>query len=211
MLRCAILVSGRGSNMEAVLKAQAAGELPIEVAVVATDRPGAPAMAIAQHYGVATFELAPAQAGGTQAFFDSLAQKLQELRVELIILAGFMRILPAEFLARYPQRVINIHPSLLPAFPGLAAQRQALDYGVRFSGCTVHFVDEGVDSGPIVDQRVVPVYPDDTEESLAARILEEEHKLLPACIRLYATGQLQIENRHVRIVPLGDNYDGVSS
>jgi phosphoribosylglycinamide formyltransferase-1 len=205
MLRCAILVSGRGSNMEALLKAKAAGGLPVEIAVVATDRPGAPAIATAKHYDVATFELDPAQAGSRHAFFGILAQKLQELRVELVVLAGFMRILPAEFLARYPERVINIHPSLLPAFPGLAAQRQALDYGVRFSGCTVHFVDEGVDSGPIIDQRVVPVYPDDTEESLATRILEEEHKLLPACIRLYAAGQLHIRNRRVWILPRGDD------
>ncbi|NLN17901.1 MAG: phosphoribosylglycinamide formyltransferase [Firmicutes bacterium] len=201
MLRCAILVSGRGSNMEAILKAKASGDLPIEVAVVATDRPGAPAITIARRYGVNTFEPSPEQAGDKRTFFSILTQKLQELDVDLIVLAGFMRILPPDFLARYPERIINIHPSLLPAFPGLKAQRQALEYGVRFTGCTVHFVDEGVDSGPIIDQRVVPVYPDDTEESLAARILVEEHRLLPACIRLFAEGRLRIEGRRVRILP----------
>jgi phosphoribosylglycinamide formyltransferase-1 len=186
--------------MEAILKATASGDLPIEVAVVATDRPGAPAISVAQRYGVCTFEPDAEQAGDRQTFFSILAHKLQELSVELIVLAGFMRILPPDFLARYPERIINIHPSLLPAFPGLKAQRQALEYGVRFTGCTVHFVDEGVDSGPIIDQRVVPVYPDDTEESLAARILAEEHKLLPACIRLIAEGRLRVVDRRVHIL-----------
>lgn len=200
MLRCAVLVSGRGSNLEALLRAHQLGELPVDFVLVATDRPGAPAIAIARDYGIPTFELAPGAAGGIEGFFARLREELVGRRAELVVLAGFMRILPADFLACYPSRIINIHPSLLPAFPGLHAQRQALEYGVRYSGCTVHFVDSGVDSGPIIDQAVVAVLPDDTEESLSARILAQEHRLLPACVRLLAAGRLQLEGRRVRIL-----------
>lgn len=204
MLRCAVLASGRGSNLEALLHAHRQGELPVEFALVVTDRPGAPAVVRAKSYGLPTLELSPTEVGGVRGFFARLQSELAVRQTELVILAGFMRILPEEFVAQYHGRIINIHPSLLPAFPGLNAQRQALEYGVRYSGCTVHFVDAGVDTGPIIDQAVVKVLPEDTEESLAARILEQEHILLPHCVRLLATGRLRLEGRRVRVLPSGE-------
>lgn len=201
MLRCAVLASGRGSNMEALMQAQANGELPVQFVLVATDKPGAAAIGKARSRGVPTWESSPAQEGGSEQFFARLAQTLEAHQVELVLLAGFMRILPAGFIERFAGRIINIHPALLPAFPGLHGQRQALEYGVRYTGCTVHFVDNGVDTGPIIDQAVVPVLPDDTEETLAARILAEEHRLYPACVRLFATGRLRVEGRRVVILP----------
>jgi phosphoribosylglycinamide formyltransferase-1 len=199
MLRCAVLVSGRGSNLDALFQAEQRGELPVEFVLVATDRPGAVAIEKARMRGVPTWEAAPQEYPSREAFFSALADVIQQANAALVLLAGFMRILPAGFIDRFPA-IMNIHPALLPAFPGLHAQRQALEYGVRYAGCTVHFVDHGVDSGPIIAQAVVPVLPDDDEESLSARILIEEHKLYPACVRLYAEGRLQVEGRKVSMV-----------
>jgi phosphoribosylglycinamide formyltransferase-1 len=201
MLRCAVLVSGRGSNMEALFRAKAQSQLPVEFVLVATDQPGAPAIAKAQAFGVPVWEAAPAQVGGKAAYFAQLTDALHQASTELVLLAGFMRILPFELLNRYPNAVLNIHPALLPSFPGMHAQTQAIEAGVRFSGFTVHFVDSGVDTGPIIDQAVVPVLSDDTADTLAQRILQEEHRLYPACVRLYAEGRLKVDGRRVTILP----------
>lgn len=196
-----ILVSGRGSNMEALLRAMAAGCLSAHVAVVVSDNPEAPALEKARRYGVETV------VAGRRAYPDRTAQEgavasaLMVRGVELVLLAGYMRLLRGPLLAAYPGRILNIHPALLPAFPGLHAQRQALGHGAKVAGCTVHFVDAGTDTGPIVLQAAVPVLEDDTEETLAARILVAEHRLYPAAVQLYAEGRLVLEGRRVRILP----------
>ncbi len=207
MLRCGVLVSGRGSNLDALFQAKRRGDLPVEFVLVATDRPGVPAIINARNHGIPVWEASPQDFATREAFFSAMAETLHKAQVELVLLAGFMRILPASFIDRFPA-IMNIHPALLPAFPGLHAQRQALEYGVRYTGCTVHFVDPGVDSGPIIAQAVVPVLPDDDEDSLSARILIEEHKLYPACVRLYAEGRLQIEGRKVRILAPRESSEG---
>lgn len=201
--RLGILVSGRGSNLEAILRAWEEGRLGAVPALVVSDNPGAAALAKAAARGVAT-RVVPRREFATAAGFEAaLVAALQETRVDLVALAGFLRVLGPGFLAAFPGRVLNIHPALLPSFPGLHAQRQALEYGVRVSGCTVHFVDEGVDHGPIILQAAVPVLPEDTEETLAGRILAEEHRLYPAAIRLVAEGRARVEGRRVRILAEG--------
>ena len=186
LLRLGVLASGRGSNLQAILEACARPGFPAHVAVVVGDRERAEALARARGHGVPAVWLNPKDFGDRVLYDEALRRLLDEHRVGLVCLAGFMRIL-------------NIHPSLLPAFPGLAAQRQALEYGVRVAGATVHFVDEGVDTGPIVLQAAVPVHVDDTEESLSARILVEEHRLYPEAIRLFAEGRLRLAGRTVTI------------
>jgi len=198
-VRLGVLVSGRGSNLQAVLDATGRPDFPARVAVVVADKERAPALDRARAHGVAAIWLNPKDFGDRAAYDAGLRRVLDEHRVALVCLAGFMRILTAEFVGAYAGRILNIHPSLLPAFPGLHAQRQALEHGVRIAGATVHFVDEGVDSGPIVLQASVPVHPDDTEESLSARILVEEHRLYPEAIRLFAEGKLAITGRRVTI------------
>jgi phosphoribosylglycinamide formyltransferase-1 len=196
-LRVAVLASGRGSNLEAILAAAAHREFPAEVVLVASDRAGVPALDRARGRGIAAVALSPAAYPDRDAYDAALRALLEEHGVGLVCLAGFMRILGASFVRAFAGRILNIHPSLLPAFPGLAAQRQALEYGVKIAGATVHLVDEGVDSGPIVLQASVPVLPEDTEASLSARILAEEHRLYPEAIRLFATGRLRIVGRRV--------------
>jgi phosphoribosylglycinamide formyltransferase-1 len=195
-----ILASGSGTNLQALIVAAARGELgPARIAVVGTNVPGCGALDRAGHAGIATFVLDHKGFSSRDAFDAALVETLRGHGVELVVLAGFMRLLSSTFLAAFPQRIVNIHPALLPAFPGTHAQNQAFTYGVKFSGCTVHFVDGGTDTGPIIAQAVVPVLETDDEESLRARILTEEHRLLPAAVRALAEGRVQIEGRHVRV------------
>lgn len=200
-LRLGVLASGRGSNLQAIIDAIAVGRLPAKVVVVLSDKAGAAALERARRAGIPAEFADPAGFSAREAYDLALAGRLRSYNVELVVLAGFMRVLSPEFVRSFPDRIINIHPSLLPAFPGLHAQRQALEYGVRVSGCTVHFVDEGLDSGPIILQAAVPVLEGDSEESLAARILEQEHRLYPEAIRLFAEGRLRIQGRRVIISP----------
>lgn len=194
-----VLASGRGSNLQAILDAIAAGRCPARVAVVVSDRKDAPALERARRAGVRVVHLDPRASPDRAAFDDAVARVLDDHGVELVCLAGYMRVLSGELVRRYRHRILNVHPALLPAFPGLHAQRQALEHGVRVAGATVHFVDEGVDTGPIVLQATVPVLDDDTEATLSARILDEEHRLYPEAIRLYAEGRLEIAGRRVSI------------
>jgi len=194
-----VLASGRGSNLQAILEACARPDFPARVVVVVADRERAPALEHARQHRVPAIWLNPKDFGDRAAYDEALRRLLDEHRVGLVCLAGFMRILTPGLVRAYATRIVNVHPSLLPAFPGLAAQRQALEHGVRVAGATVHFVDEGVDTGPIILQASVPVHPDDTEESLSARILVEEHRLYPEAIRLFAEGRLTIAGRKVLI------------
>jgi phosphoribosylglycinamide formyltransferase-1 len=194
--RLGILLSGRGSNFLAIADSIASGRLEAEIAVVISNRADAPGIALAQERGLNAVVLA--SRGLDREVYDrQLITELRRNSVDLVCLAGYMRILSGYFIREFPQRILNIHPSLLPAFPGLDAQHQALDHGVRFSGCTVHFVDEGLDSGPIVAQAVVPVLDADTAESLAARILTEEHRIYSAAIALVLSGKFRIHSRRV--------------
>ena len=198
-LRVGVLASGRGSNFRALAEAVAGGRLPASVVVLITDRAGAPALAVARELRIEAAVVDPKQHPSREAHEKAVIGVLEERRVGLVCLAGYMRLLSAEFVAHFAGRLLNIHPSLLPAFPGLHPHRQALAHGVRVSGATVHFVDEGVDTGPVVLQAAVPVEPDDTEESLAARILVEEHRIYPEAVRLFAEGRLEIRGRRVDI------------
>jgi len=196
-----VLASGRGSNLQAILDAIRAGRCPARVGVVISDRKGAAALDRATAAGVRAVHVDPAAHPDRVAFDRAVAAVLDGERVELVCLAGYMRLLSAEFVRRYAGRILNVHPALLPAFPGLHAQRQALEHGVKVAGATVHFVDEGVDTGPIVLQGSVPVEEDDSVEALAARILLVEHRLYPEAIRLFAEGRLAVEGRRVRVQP----------
>lgn len=196
MKRLGILISGRGSNFVAIADAITAGRLDAEIAMVISNRADAPGITAARQRGLNVVML-PSRGVDREAYDTQLAAALDQARVDLICLAGYMRLLSPSFIRRYPQRILNIHPSLLPAFPGLHAHRDALAHGVKVSGCTVHFVDEGLDSGPIIQQSAVPVLDDDTEESLAARILKEEHHIYSEAIALVLSGKYRIEGRRV--------------
>jgi phosphoribosylglycinamide formyltransferase-1 len=196
-LRIGVLASGRGSNLQAILDAAAHPDYPARVAVVISDRERAAALERATAAGVPAVFLNPKDYADRAAYDAALADTLRGHEVGLVCLAGFMRILSPGFVHAFAGRVLNVHPSLLPAFPGLSPHRQVLEHGVRISGATVHFVDADVDTGPIVLQAAVPVEPGDTEATLAARVLVEEHRLYPAAIRLFAEGRLQISGRRV--------------
>lgn len=195
-MRIGVLVSGRGSNLQALLDADLGDG---EIVVVVSNIPGVFALERARKAGVATEVLEHKKFADRAAFDRALVDLLRAHRVDLVCLAGFFRILTPVFLDAFPQRVLNIHPSLLPSFPGMHGARQAVEHGARWSGCTVHFVDPGTDSGPIVVQAVVPVLPDDDEAKLSARILEAEHRIYPEAVRLVAAGRVTIEGRRVRI------------
>lgn len=198
-LRLGVLASGRGSNLQAIMDAIQNGELDASIQVVVSDRAEAFALARARQQGIPAFYIDP-KSFPTKIDYDlAVAAALEERNVELVALAGYMRLVSSEFLARFPLKMVNIHPALLPAFPGLEAQRQAWEYGVKFSGCTVHFVDEGMDTGPIILQAVVPVYDTDTAETLAGRILEQEHRLYPAALQLIAEGRVEVVGRRVMV------------
>lgn len=208
-VRVGVLASGRGSNFEALLRAEADGRLGAHVVCLGSDQPYAPALAVAAGHGVPTFVFEGPR-GRARLGPDVERLYIEALRahgVNLVCLAGFMRILGGDFLVAFPGAVLNVHPSLLPSFPGLEPQRRALEYGVRWSGCTVHFVDAGVDSGAIISQAAVPVMDSDVPETLAARILEREHAIYPEAVRLWATGALRLEGRRVvrhEVVPFSD-------
>jgi phosphoribosylglycinamide formyltransferase-1 len=196
-LRVGVLASGRGSNLQAILDACAGPGFPARVVVVLSDRERAPALDRARAAGVEALFVNPKDFADRDAYDRALVRELGAREVGLVCHAGFMRILSPAYVRAFAGRALNVHPSLLPAFPGLHAPRQALDHGVKVSGATVHFLDEGVDTGPIVLQSSVPVQPNDTEETLAARILVEEHRLYPQAVRLFAEGRLRIAGRRV--------------
>ncbi len=200
-LSLGVLASGRGSNLQAILDAIAQGRLSATVVLVAGDRDDVQALERARAAGIPCVVVSPKHFPTRDAYDAEIARRLREAGAEVVVLAGYMRIVTNRLLHAFPQRVINIHPSLLPAFPGLHAQRQALAHGVKVSGCTAHFVDEAVDSGAIILQAAVPVLEDDTETSLAERILAEEHRILPQALQLYAEGRLSIQGRRVFIAP----------
>ncbi len=190
-----VLASGRGSNLKAILEACAEGKLSATVGVVISDKKEAQALEHAQQFKVPELFLDPKASDSRDAYDQVILKELKKYSVELVILAGYMRIVTPVLIQAYRNRIMNIHPALLPAFPGLHAQRQALDYGVKVSGCTVHFVDEQVDHGPIILQMAVPVLENDIEETLSARILAEEHKLYVQAIQLFAEERLELQGR----------------
>jgi phosphoribosylglycinamide formyltransferase-1 len=194
--RLGILLSGRGSNFQAIADSVAAGRLDAEIAAVISNRPRAHGLEIARQRGLPTQAILP-DSVPREEYDRQVVEELKRRGVELVCLAGFMRLLSAEFCNSFPQRILNIHPSLLPAFPGLDAQQQALDHGVKISGCTVHFVDERLDAGPIVLQAAVPVEDGDTVQTLATRILKEEHRIYTEAIRIVLSGKWRIQGRRV--------------
>lgn len=200
-VRIGVLASGRGSNLEALLRAQAAGQFArARVAVVVSNVPSARALTVATEAGIPAVAVRPKDHPSPADYERAILSVLQSHGVHLVALAGYMKLLGPTLLDAFPERIVNIHPSLLPAFPGLHAQRQALEYGVRFSGCTVHFVDAGLDSGPIIGQRIVPVLPGDTEETLSARILAQEHELYPSVIKLLTEHPWRLQGRIFELV-----------
>ncbi len=197
-VKLGVLVSGRGSNLQAIIDNIGNGSLAAEIAVVISDQADAYALDRAKKHGVPGVHVSAKGYKGRRDEYDALlVAELQKHKVELVILAGFMRIITPTLLRAFPYRVMNIHPALLPSFPGLHVQKAAIGHGVKFSGCTVHFVDEGMDTGPIVIQAAVPVLDGDTEDSLSARILKQEHKIYSRAIQLYAEGRLKVEGRRV--------------
>lgn len=200
-LRLGVLVSGSGTNLKALIDASTQGRIAAEIRAVISDVPDAKALQRAAEAGIPGFAIERPAFPGKAAFEEAILAKLREHEVELLCLAGFMRIVGPTLLSAFSGRLINIHPALLPAFPGLHAQRQALEYGTKVAGCTVHFVDEKTDHGPIICQAAVEVREEDTEETLAARILAEEHRLYPLAVQLIAQGRVSIEGRRVRIAP----------
>ncbi|HZO99875.1 MAG TPA: phosphoribosylglycinamide formyltransferase [Terriglobia bacterium] len=200
MKKLGILLSGRGSNFEAIAHNVRAGKIPAEIAVVISNKEDALGLATARNLGLPA-RFIPSKGKEREAYDREVVAVLKEFQVDLVCLAGFMRILSPYFVRAFPQRILNIHPALLPSFPGEQAQKQALEYGVKFTGCTVHIVDEGVDTGPIVLQAVVPVQDDDTVETLSARILNEEHRIYSEAICLLLQDRVQVVGR--RVLPKG--------
>lgn len=199
MHKIGVLASGRGSNLQAILDNIADGNLLVEVAVVISDKPDAMALSRAKEYGIPAVTVDRKGCADKAEFEARIDASLREYDVELVVLAGFMRILSSWFVKRWPLKLINIHPALLPSFTGLDAQGQAVAYGVKVSGCTVHFVDEGTDTGPIILQKVVPVEDTDNGDTLAARILIQEHRALPEALKLWSEGRLHVQGRKVSI------------
>lgn len=202
MLNLAILISGRGSNMENILKSIKKNKILVNPAVVISNKPDAKGLQIAQKLRVKTEVIdGNGLKGGNWEYDSKLVSVLEKYKVTpqngLVCLAGFMRIMSPEFIRHYKGRILNIHPAILPSFPGLHSQKQAIEYGVKYAGCTVHFVDEGVDTGPIILQSVVKVKDDDTEDALAKRILKQEHKMYPKAVKLFAKGKIKIVGRKV--------------
>jgi len=195
--RLGILISGRGSNMKSIVAACESGEVPAQVALVISNKADAPGIGWAREHGLETAVLSHQDHSDREAHDRAVVARLREASVEWVCLAGYMRLLSAVFVQAYPMRILNIHPALLPAFPGLHGQRQACDYGVKVSGCTVHLVDLELDHGPIVVQRTVPVLDDDDEDRLAARILVEEHRAYPEALHQLLTGSWRIVGRRV--------------
>ena len=200
VINLGVLASGRGSNLQSIMDACSRGHIPARVAAVISDQADAYALERARLANIPAVHIKPEDFSNKVLYESAIRETLFKHGVELVCLAGYMRLVGKTLLEAFPNQVMNIHPALLPAFPGLHGQRQAWEYGVKYSGCTVHFVDEGMDTGPIILQVVVPVLDDDTEESLAARILEQEHLIYPAAIGLYARGRLQLCGRKVKTI-----------
>ncbi|MBI5204991.1 MAG: phosphoribosylglycinamide formyltransferase [Nitrospirae bacterium] len=199
MLKAGVLASGRGSNFQAIIDEIEKGNLKASIELLITDNPSAFAIERAKKHNIKYLFINPKEFASRDVFFSRIADELKARGVELVILAGFMRIVRKPLIDAFPGRIMNIHPALLPAFPGLHGQKQALDYGVKISGCTVHFVDEGMDTGPVIIQAAVPVFPDDTEDTLSERILSFEHRIYPEAVRLFAEGRIEIDGRRVKI------------
>jgi len=200
MLKLAVFASGRGSNFQSIVDNIKSGEIPAEVKLLISDRQDAGALKRAERENIEHLFINPAHFESKTDYEEELIGLLKNVGVKLIVLAGYMRILTPLFVKKFKNQIINIHPSLLPAFKGLEAQKQAVDYGVKYSGCTVHFVDQGMDTGPIIKQAVVEVKEDDSADDLAARILKEEHKIYPEAVKLIAEGKIKIEGRKVKIL-----------
>lgn len=198
-LKLGILASGGGTNLQTIIDQCQQQKIDAEITLVLSNNPDAGALERAEKAGLPNICINHREFADRQSFDRAVVATLQEAGAELIVLAGFMRIISEVFVTAFPQRIINIHPALLPAFPGLHVQKKALEYGARFAGCTVHFVDTGVDTGPIIIQAVVPILDEDSEESLSARILQQEHQIYPKAIQLIAEGRVTIEGRRVRI------------
>jgi len=199
MVNIGVLASGRGTNLQAIIEAIEEGKIAGEIKVVISDNPDAYALKRARQYHIATRYIHFKEFKNREDYDKEIIKTLKEKKIELVVLAGYMRILSPYFIRTYKNKIINIHPALLPSFPGLHAQKQAIEYGAKVSGCTVHFVDERVDSGPIILQKAVEVSDDDTEESLAEKILKEEHQIYPRAIQLFSEGRLIIKGRRVFI------------
>ena len=195
----AVLISGGGTNLQSIIDAIEARRLDAKIEVVLSNRADAYGLVRAKKHGAATEVLDHKNFSSREAYDQAVVDLLRARGVELVVLAGFMRLLSPVFVKAYSNRIMNIHPALLPSFPGLHVQKKAVEHGVRFSGCTVHFVNEECDEGPIIIQAVVPVFPDDTEETLAARILKQEHRIYPRAIQLYAEGRLRVVGRKVMV------------
>ncbi len=208
MLNLGVLASGRGSNFQAIIDEIEGGRLNVSIKLLVVDNPDAYAIERAKKHGIKYIYINPKEFPSKDDYFRRIADELKASDVELVALAGFMRIVKKPLIDAFPNKIMNIHPALLPSFPGLHGQEQAVDYGVKISGCTVHFVDEGMDTGTVIIQAAVPVSPDDTEDTLSARILKLEHKIFPEAIRLYAEGRLSVEGRVVKIkgYELKDEY-----
>jgi phosphoribosylglycinamide formyltransferase-1 len=198
-LNLGVLVSGRGSNLQSIIDAAEEGRLEASLKMVLSDREDAFGLERARKHGIDAEWVDPSLHSGREDYDRAVVVKLREADVELVVLAGFMRILSPLFVGSFRNRIMNIHPALLPSFPGLHVQQKAIDHGARFSGCTVHFVDTGVDTGPIIIQAAVPVLDGDTEESLSGRILKQEHRVFPKAIQLYAEGRIRVRGRRVFI------------
>ena len=203
MKKIAVLISGSGTNLQSIIDSVESGLLNIEIAVVLSNKEDAYGLTRARNHGIPTAIVKHGDYGNREEFEEKLIEVLDGFGVDLVILAGFMRVLTPLFVNHYHHCIMNIHPALLPSFPGTHGQQQAFDYGVRFTGCTTHFVDEGTDTGPIILQAVVPILPDDTVETLAARILKEEHRIYSESLRLWSQERLRIEGRKVIILPDG--------
>jgi phosphoribosylglycinamide formyltransferase 1 len=204
-----VLISGSGTNLQSIIDAIEAKQLEAKIQVVLSNRADAYGLVRAKKHGIPVEVLDHKRFASREAFDQAVVDILRAREVELVVLAGFMRLLSPVFVGAYSNRIMNIHPALLPAFPGLHVQKKAVEHGVRFSGCTVHFVNEECDEGPIIIQAVVPVFSEDTEESLAARILEQEHRIYPRAIQLYSEGRLRIEGRKVFVDGLGKEENQV--
>jgi phosphoribosylglycinamide formyltransferase 1 len=199
LLRIGVLASGRGSNFQSIMDEIESDRLKAEIVLLITDNPSAFAIERAIKHGVEYLVIQPKEYRSRDDYFTRIADDLKKKTVELVVLAGFMKIVGKPLIDAFPNRIMNIHPALLPSFPGLHSQKQALDYGAKISGCSVHFVDEGMDTGPIIIQASVPVFQNDTEETLSERILKYEHRIYPEAIRLFSEGKIKVEGRKVRI------------
>ncbi len=200
MKKIAVLISGGGTNLQSIIDSVETDHINVKIALVLSNKEGVYGLERAVKHEIPTAVVKHGEFPDRESFESRLIEVIDGYGVDLVVLAGFMRVLTPHFVNHYHHRIMNIHPALLPCFPGTNAQKQALDYGVRFSGCSTHFVDEGTDTGPIILQTVVPVLPDDTEENLSARILAEEHRIYPESLRLWSEGRLLIGGRKVRIL-----------